>query len=522
MARGKKTPSFVCQLRLAPSRNDVKALRKSLEAGRLLYNACLGEILKRLRLMRQSKDYQAARGLPRDSKERTAAFSRVRERFGFQEYDLHRFALECKNASHIQDHIDTHVAQKIATRVYSAANRYALGMGGRPRFKGKGRLNSLESKTDASGIRYRDGQMRWQGLTVPCVVDASDAVQAHGLERKIKYGRLVRRTVKGKERFYLQLVVEGVPYQKEKNRQGAEVVGIDVGPSTIAWVGESQVGLETFCDELGEIEEQIGKIQRKMDRSRRAANPGNYNKDGTVKKDAKKWVKSNRGEKLQEKAAELCRRRAAHRKSLHGRMANRILKVGNRLQIEKNSYKAFQKLYGRSVGRRGPGLFVSMLSRKAESAGGSVLEIPAWKFKFSQLCVCRRVKKKPLSQREHHCECGVHAQRDLFSAFLARCVEVEKEEQKLDASRAEKLWREADPLLRQAASGDVQSAIGGRKPDGLEITPRQSGLSVESGPRDHPGERLPVDAGDAVTAAEHCCRESSGEAGSASDRTPWL
>ena len=50
--------SFIHELRLKTTPHDLKDLDKRLNAARLLYNACLGEGLKRLRLVRQSKIFQ--------------------------------------------------------------------------------------------------------------------------------------------------------------------------------------------------------------------------------------------------------------------------------------------------------------------------------------------------------------------------------------------------------------------------------------------------------------------------------
>ena len=83
-----------------------------------------------------------------------------------------------------------------------------------------------------------------------------------------------------------------------------------------------------------------------------------------------------RQRQTQDQLAEQLGREAAHRKTLHGRMANRVLALGQVVKMEKLSYRAFQRQYGRAVGVRAPGLFVSILRRKAEGAGGKVIEFP--------------------------------------------------------------------------------------------------------------------------------------------------
>ena len=55
------TPSFITELRLKVNRAQERRLLVRLEAVRQVYNACLGESLKQLKLMRESRGYQAVR-----------------------------------------------------------------------------------------------------------------------------------------------------------------------------------------------------------------------------------------------------------------------------------------------------------------------------------------------------------------------------------------------------------------------------------------------------------------------------
>ena len=134
--------------------------------------------------------------------------------------------------------------------------------------------------------------------------------------------------------------------------------------------------------------------------------------------------------------------------------------MGDSFHFEKLSYRAFQRRYGKSVGRKAPGQFVALLRRKAVSAGGTVHEFPTRSTKLSQTCHCGSVVKKPLSQRWHSCSCGVEAQRDLYSAFLATCVEGDR----LDADQARTRWSGVDTLLRAVSSRTIQPASGRPRP----------------------------------------------------------
>ncbi|MDD2676700.1 MAG: hypothetical protein PHP75_04450 [Methylacidiphilaceae bacterium] len=60
-----KTPSFIAECPLRTTATDEAALSKRLDAARQIYNAALGEALRRLALMRQSKDWQRACQMPK-------------------------------------------------------------------------------------------------------------------------------------------------------------------------------------------------------------------------------------------------------------------------------------------------------------------------------------------------------------------------------------------------------------------------------------------------------------------------
>jgi putative transposase len=393
-----------------------------LEAARQMYNALLGEAMRRVRLIRQSKDFNRARSLRSSNPERKVLFKRSRERYEFSEYAFHSYSTKLRH-SWLGDHLDSNTAQKLATRAYKAVEKVLFGKAKSIRFKGFNQMDSVEGKSNKSGIRWKGDCVEWGGLRLQALMTSNDSVILHGLNSKVKYVRLVRRKISGRNRFYAQLVCEGQPFIKPKNYLGHGDVGVDLGPSTIAIVSGGEAHLQEFASSLSFDAARSRRLQRKMDRSRRATNPDNFNPNGTVKKGKKRWNSSKSYLKVRNSKANLERKLAAHRKSLHGELVNAIVRAGDTIKLEKLSYKAFQKLFGFSVGKRAPGMFVSHLKSKAERAGGRVVEIPTYNTKLSQTCQCGRVKKKSLKERVHRCECGVVAQRDLYSALLAKHIE---------------------------------------------------------------------------------------------------
>lgn len=448
-----RTPSFVATIRLKTNSKEEKQLLVLSECGRQLYNACLGECLKRLKTIQGTDLYKETIQLLKPSKEdiekRKANFKYLNEKYGFSDYSIQSFGTKTKNDSKfIAEHLGTHVCQKISTRAFKSAQKYAYKQAKKVRFKRKGEFVSLEGKNNQTFLTYSNGYVFvGKNLTLKCLIDPKDKWMQHALKQKIKFCRIIKKEVKGKNRFYVQLILQGYPYRKYE--MGSEKIGLDIGPSTIAIVGESKAELKEFCEEVVLLDKEKRRINLKMDRQRRVNNPNNYENSGVVKKRKKKWIYSNRYIKTRSEHREMERKIKDIRKQLHGRDTNQILQLTSSIQTEKLSYKAFQKLYGKSIGRKAPSKFLNILKRKVQSLGGEFREFPTCSTKLSQTCHCGIIKKKPLKERWHKCECGVVSQRDLYSAFLARYV---TKSNRVEIEKAKKDWAQISVLLDECVS----------------------------------------------------------------------
>jgi hypothetical protein len=481
-SKATKTSTFLLELPLVVDPMQARRLRAHFEAARCLYNTLLGEALTRLRRMRQDPQWQKARTIPRSHKqERTAAFARLRQTYGFSDYALQAVAKEA-NCTWIADHLDAVTAQTLATRAYRAVNRVCLGKAKNVRFRSKGRgLDSIEGKRNDTGLRfvlqppkegYR-GWLVWGKDRLPALIDWHDPVVKHGLDHRIKYARLVRRKTSSPKaqgadaqgyRYSVQLAVEGMPYQKPKHRPGREIIGLDLGPSTLAiFPREGEARLIPLCEELRPDARKKRRLERKLERQRRSNNPQNYNEKGLVKKCGKRrltWKQSKGYLATRRILAHHERKLSAHRKSLHGRLVNEIVAMGNDIRIEKISYKGWQKQFGKSVGNHAPGMLIDHLRRTVANTGGTLHEVPTRTTKLSQYCHgCRTYAKKPLSQRWHHCACGIGPiQRDLYSAALASYLEPPNN----IPSIAYEQWEGAELRLRAAMERLIQRANEGQ------------------------------------------------------------
>ncbi|GHO51238.1 hypothetical protein KSX_94010 [Ktedonospora formicarum] len=378
--RTTSTPTFLLELPLQVNAGQARRVRAHLEAARQLYNAILSLGQRRMRRMRADPAWQEARSIPRtDKAERAAAFSALRRAHGFTEAAFHH-AVKGLRVGWIAEHVEAVLAQTLASRAYRALNRVCLGQARRVRFKSRGRgFSSVENKRHDTGLRFvlqppekgNAGFLLWNGDRLPALIDWEDEVVAHGLRHRIKYARLLQRPASSPraagadaegDRYSVQLVLEGTPLRKP---MGQGIVGADLGPSTLALVPQQgEASLQVLCTELTPDAKAIRRLQRRMDRQRRAANPEHYDEKGRLKKQGarkRRWKLSKRYHATRRQKTSRERRLAAHRKSLHGRKVHEVIALGKTIILEKISYKAWQKTFGKSVGLRAPGMFVAWL-----------------------------------------------------------------------------------------------------------------------------------------------------------------
>lgn len=462
-------------------------LNKRFEISRQLYNAVLSKAYKRYKSMIETKKYRQLKEQINNAneKEKKLLYKQLNEmykQYRLNEYSLHEDIQEMQH--HFSENIDSFTAQKIATRVWSAFEDLLFGDGEIVHFKKYGELDSLEGKSNKTGIRFKDGFLIWNGLKISVKIDYNNPYEYQALKDEICYCRIKRRFIKGKYKYYLQIVFKGVPPMKinkdgeVKRHIGNGTVGLDIGTQTIAIVSNVDVKLLELADRVNSIEKEKRRILRYMDRSRRANNPDNFNEDGTIKKGKLKWVKSNRYIKAQNKLRELYRKQADVREYQHQLLSNYILSLGNKIKVEEMNFKGLQKRskktekndkgkfkrkkrFGKSLANKAPAKLLTILDNKLKYFGEKLIKVNTKEVKASQYnhLNCRYNKKK-LSQRWNDLN-GIKIQRDLYSAFLIQHVNddlcnINQEECKRDFERFKILH---DKEIERLNNSEVRQAL---------------------------------------------------------------
>lgn len=263
------------------------------------------------------------------------------------------------------------------------------------------------------------------------------------------YATLVPKKIRGRYRVFLHLCIEGKALPKcrkdgkSRHKLGYGIIGADIGTQTVAYTSRTKVGLKNLAERGKSIEKserQERLLYRAMDRSRRAMNPQNYNADGTIKKGPKKWRYSKHYKELRYRHTNLCRKNAINRKLAIHEDANKLRELGNIFITEpKNAAKLMKrakettinkkgkfnrkKRFGKSIQRRCPGTFQSVVQQKFESTGGMYIEVPIT-YRASQYDhTADDYIKKKLSQRMYNLSNGTRVQRDWYSSFLLYCCD---------------------------------------------------------------------------------------------------
>ena len=457
---------FILNLKLKTEIYQEDILNKRFEIGRQIYNAVLRIALNKCNEMIKTKAWRNNQlelsNIYKSSKNDKQLKKICKPYYNIKndllaEYKLNEYSLheDVKNMQHhFKDNIDSFTAQKIASRVWTALNDNLFGKGEevhfKPYFKG---LNSLEGKSNKTGIRYdiENNLFLWNGLAIPTMLDINNDYEINALRNKICFCRIKHKFVRGKYKYILQLVLEGIPPIKVnkftgeiKNDIGQGKIGIDIGTRTIAYVSDYNCELLELAPKVQNIENQKRRIQRYMDRSKRSMNPNNFKENDTIKKGIKlEWNFSNRYIKAKNILKDLYRKQTDIRQLDHNILANEILKNGNIVYVETMNYKALQarskktekndkgkfkkkKRFGKSLANKAPAMFLTILQNKLKTKGGQYKEIDTWNVKASQYNhLTGACNKKKLSQRWNYFKYknqDIKVQRDLYSAYLIKNV----------------------------------------------------------------------------------------------------
>ena len=192
--------NFVVEFPLKTEKYQENILNKRFEIGRQIYNSLVNITQKRYKEMIKTKKYRtlisSLTGNKKSDKEIWKQINDIRKQYGMSEYSFHEDVKQMQK--HFKDNIDSFTTQKIATTLWKSYNKLFYGNGKKVYYKKYGDFNSLEGKSNCSGIRFKDDTIVWNGLNIPVVIDYDNYYEYQALQSQICYNRIVRKYVRNK------------------------------------------------------------------------------------------------------------------------------------------------------------------------------------------------------------------------------------------------------------------------------------------------------------------------------------
>lgn len=438
------TPSFSIEYELDLTKPQAAFLERRRKTAISIYNSCLGEALHRLHKLQHDCEYQRLRTEYLSARKAGFSVRKISDGlharcvyFGFTEYDMHEYVVSDKRH---YGTIGIDECQKLASRAFAAVSKILYGKAKSVRFVSRDEDFSMEGKSLKSTLKFDPSSKQMSFgrnhvfRTKPVRNQKTAVYTSEALQNRLKYCRLVSRTIRGKRRWFVQPVLEGIP--PKKHTYGPYIpVGIDEGVSTAAVSCGNHVILKELAPDISIDAKRLRRLQRAADRSRRSMNPDNYNPDRTVIRGRHTWIRSKLYIRIRNSIREMNRRIAAKRKQSHERLANEIIALGTDIRVETMQMQALsrrsrhssqnshgklrsRKRYGKTIASRAPAMLISIIDRKLHYIGTEVHKLDTWNLKASQYNhVTDSYTKKQLSDRI--CVIGNETvQRDMYSAFL--------------------------------------------------------------------------------------------------------
>ena len=480
-----QTPSYVVSVKLHLPKQIENRLKKSFRISNSAYNEIISLGLKRFEAMKRNPYYQEllkarrpaiagiaklkkakkkTKGLTQQVKLYDKALFKLRKAYGLTEFGLSAYLCQQrrKEGSPYKQLAACEI-QVIANQAYKTLEKVLFYQikPNKIRFKSKfdlqvgyhNRVNTEATRLASSNkksIAYRL-YIHKTSTFVDIPDKAFNKHQQMSLMRseKIKYVQIIRKTIRGKKVYYLQIVCQGFPHSKVT--KGVGVVGIDPGVSTVAFASPKETVLvDLVPKDITKKERLLKRLDQAIERSRRINNPECYNENGTIKKGVRFKRPSNRQMRLRNRRRKAYRSLSEERIKLQGQLVNRLVSQASIIKIEDLNVKGLQrrsrdirinpktnrpfskKRFGKAIFRAAPNNFRKALETRVSQLGIDFEIISPKNVKPSQYNhITQTFEKKSLSTRVYDLSDEYpNIQRDLYSAFLIGHIENDRYQQK--------------------------------------------------------------------------------------------
>ena len=255
---------------------------------------------------------------------------------------------------------------------------------GYPRYKGKGWFKSIRYVYN-DGLRLKDGRLYVQNIGMIRIFQHRPIPD----EAKLK-GAILKRDKLGHWFVVFQLEFP----DKEFPISDKPSVGIDMGLETFAALSTGRLVENPRWFRMAE--KKLATLQKRRARTQKG---------------------SRANQELLRQIQKLWQEITSQRRDFHHKLSAELVEQFGIIAVEDLNIKGLARSHvSKSIGDAGWGLFLDMLTYKAERAGGLCLKVnPSGTSQYCSGCGCR--VEKSLSVRVHNCpHCGLILNRDVNAA----------------------------------------------------------------------------------------------------------
>ena len=483
-----QTSSYVVSVKLKLTESIENRLEKSFRVASSAYNEALSFGLRRFENLKQNSRYQELLELRKNNnrqvKEYDKELLKIRKMYSLTEFGLSaRLGQQRKKPNSPYQQLNSGELQVIAGQAYKALEKVLFYQirSSSIRFRSKYDLNvSYRNRVNTTGTRIIPSNRKGYAYRlyihkstnfIDIPIKAFNNHQQMSLlkSEKIKYVQIIRKTIRGKYVYILQIVCQGLPITKVKRGDGT--MGIDPGISTVAYVSKKSLALvDLVPKDVNRKEKLMRYLDRAIERSRSVNNLNCYNSNGTIKKGSKFKRQSNRQVRLQVRRIKSYRSLSEERNKIQGQLVNHLVSQASLIKIEDLNIKGLQrrskeirinpktnrpfskKRFGKSVFRAAPSSFRQLLQTRARQLGVDIEIINPKNLKPSQYNhLTKTFEKKALSTRLYDLsDRWTSVQRDLYSAFLIGHIENGSYQQEQIAQDFPDFYKKMKKFLQKA------------------------------------------------------------------------
>ena len=255
-----QTSSYVVSVKLKLTESVKNRLEKTFRVTSSAYNEALSFGLRRFEALKQNRRYQELLELRKNNnhqvKEYDKELLKIRKMYSLTEFALSaRLGQQRKKPNSPYQQLNSGELQVIAGQAYKALEKVLFYQikSSSIRFRSKYDLNvSYRNRVNTTGTRIIPSDKKGVAYRlyihkstnfVDIPIKAFNNHQQMSLlkSEKIKYVQIIRKTIRGKHVYILQIVCQGLPITKV--RRGEGTIGIDPGISTVAYVSKTNLAI---------------------------------------------------------------------------------------------------------------------------------------------------------------------------------------------------------------------------------------------------------------------------------------